>query len=300
VPTSLALATSMNPIGVGQQVTFTATLSWTVTGLAGTPSGSVIFKDYGTTLGSTALSGNCSTSSMNCTVTYATTSLAGGNNHEISAAYAPDTNFLGSTSNEINQMVTKNTSTITGLACTTGASYGQNITCTGTLNGPTATGLTIAFKDATLTEPSTTTTSGGAFTMTTTTPPPAGTDGWIAGFAGDANDSSATAEVTVTIARAATTTTLVANPTMEASPMPITLTATLSSGAGTPTGTVTFYDGTKSIGTGTLTGTAGPGNDTATFMVMSPTVATHNYKAVYDAAPNFASSGSTVVTVVVQ
>jgi hypothetical protein len=51
-------------------------------------------------------------------------------------------------------------------------------------------------------------------------------------------------------------------------------------------------------GTGTLSLVMGV--ETATYTVNSPTVATHNYKAIYDAAPNYASSGSSVVTVTVQ
>ena len=58
-------------------------------------------------------------------------------------------------------------------------------------------------------------------------------------------------------------------------------------GAGTPTGSVTFLDGTKSLGTGTLNG------GVATLVVKNLTLGSHSVNASYAVTANFANSSST-------
>ena len=96
---------------------------------------------------------------------------------------------------------------------------------------------------------------------------------------------------------ASTTTTLtVSNP----SPTPfeaVTLTATIaavSPGAGTPTGTVTFFDGTTSLGTGTLN-SSGVG----TLTISSVPVGSYSITAQYSGDTNFTGSTSSALTAVV-
>lgn len=55
----------------------------------------------------------------------------------------------------------------------------------------------------------------------------------------------------------------------------VTFTATAASATGTPSGTVTFYDATTELGTGTLSA------DVATYIASALTVGTHTIKAVY-------------------
>src|SRR6202030_4754599 len=74
VPTGMTLTGPMGTVFVHQPATFMATLTPSVTGLPLPPSGSVIFKDYGGTLGSTPLSGNCNASDI-CTASFTTASL---------------------------------------------------------------------------------------------------------------------------------------------------------------------------------------------------------------------------------
>jgi uncharacterized repeat protein (TIGR01451 family) len=83
--TSTAVSSSPNPSNFGQSVTFTAT----VTSTAGTPTGTVQFKDGGTTIGSQALNGSG-------VATFATSSLVAGL-RTITADYGGDANFLLST-----------------------------------------------------------------------------------------------------------------------------------------------------------------------------------------------------------
>ena len=93
---STALSASATSITAGQSVTLTAT----VTGPSGnttTPTGTVTFKDGATTLGTGTLSAGVAT--------YATTSLPIGSD-SITAVYAGDTNFNGSTSSAVIVTVT--------------------------------------------------------------------------------------------------------------------------------------------------------------------------------------------------
>ncbi|SDO23404.1 Ig-like domain repeat protein [Polaromonas sp. JS666] len=95
-PTTTALSSSAGTAPVGQNITLTAT----VTGSS--PTGTVTFKDGGTTVGSSALSGGVAT--------LATNSLALGS-HTLSAEYAGDTNNDPSTSGAV--VVAINTGTLT-------------------------------------------------------------------------------------------------------------------------------------------------------------------------------------------
>jgi sugar lactone lactonase YvrE len=70
----------------------------------------------------------------------------------------------------------------------------------------------------------------------------------------------------------------------------ITLTATVSFGGGVPTGTVTFLDGTTSLGAGTIT--AG----VATLTTSTLAVGSHSITAVYSGDVNFVTLTSSVLT----
>jgi sugar lactone lactonase YvrE len=74
---------------------------------------------------------------------------------------------------------------------------------------------------------------------------------------------------------------------------PVTLTATLTAASGSPTGSVTFVDGTTSLGTGNVSGS------TATFTTSSLAVGTHNITAVYSGDDGFNPITSTAVTVTI-
>ncbi|HET9281541.1 MAG TPA: Ig-like domain repeat protein [Candidatus Angelobacter sp.] len=90
-PTTLALATSAANPTVGANVTFTATL--TTTGSQAAPTGTVTYKDGATTLGQSSFANSDVT-------TFQTAALALGP-HTITAQYAGDGTFVGSTSSVI-------------------------------------------------------------------------------------------------------------------------------------------------------------------------------------------------------
>lgn len=101
---SAAIVSSLNPAPSGSNVVFTATISST----GGTPTGVVIFSDGATPFFTNNLSGGSTT---------ATNSALSHTNHTITASYAGDANFTGST-NSLSELI--NSAPIAGTA-----SYGR-------------------------------------------------------------------------------------------------------------------------------------------------------------------------------
>jgi DNA-binding beta-propeller fold protein YncE len=97
VASSVSLATSLNPSITGQAVTFTAIVS----GNAGTASGTVAFRDGGTTIS------GCSAVSLASGRASCTTSALAIGTHSITAAYGGNTSYHPSTSGAITQTVNK-------------------------------------------------------------------------------------------------------------------------------------------------------------------------------------------------
>ena len=95
-----------NPSTLGQPVVLQATVLVTAPG-AGTPTGTVQFRDGATLLGAPV--------PLNNQVANLATTALGGGSHSITAVYSGDTNFNGNTSNTLSRTVTCNT-TITGTA----------------------------------------------------------------------------------------------------------------------------------------------------------------------------------------
>jgi hypothetical protein len=114
--TSTALRSSANPSAVGQSVTLTASVSVLSPG-AGTPTGTVTFKDGSTVLGTA----NLEMVNGSETAFFTTSSLAVGS-HSITAVYSGDSNFVTSTSAVISQQVLNATTTCRRQARRFGAS----------------------------------------------------------------------------------------------------------------------------------------------------------------------------------
>ncbi len=119
-------------------------------------------------------------------------------------------------------------------------------------------------------------------------------------YSGDPNFTTSTSSpLAQAVNQAATTTALAFSPANPTYGQSVTFTATVaasSPGAGSPTGTVTFKDGSTTLGTGILS-TAG-GVTTASFSTSSLAAGTHAITASYGGDPNFTgSAGSTSVSV---
>jgi len=123
---------------------------------------------------------------------------------------------------------------------------------------------------------------------------PVGADSITGAYSGDANNAPSTSAALTQTITAVTTTTAVAsslNPANYGAAVTFTATVT-TTGSIKPTGTVTFYNGTTSLGTGTLGTSGGPTIATAAFTTSTPLApGTDSITAVY--AGDLNNSGST-------
>jgi hypothetical protein len=271
--TTTGVASSANPSNFGQAVTFTATLSSTLA------TGTVQFKDGGTSLGSpaTVTSG---------TATLATSALTTGP-HSITAVYNGDTNFLSSTSAALPQTVAR-AGTVVALASSLDPSpAGQSVTFTTTVTPATATG-TVLFQDGN-SPLSSAPLSSGIATLTTSALT-AGTHNITASYQGDsnfvANDSPALAQIVMTTGAASATSTQLSSvpPAIyfhQRTPLSFTVSVATNPPSGnTPQGDVILLDGNTELTQTSLDASGGahyiPPSNSA---LQRP--GAHNIQAVY-------------------
>lgn len=283
--TTTTIASSKNPSVFGQSVIFTATV--TPTSGTGTPTGTVTFKDGATTLGTGSLSSGKATFSSSALAVAA---------HSITAVYGGGSNFSGSTSSTVTQIINMATTTTSAISSANPSVFGQSVVFTATVvavapGAGTPTGI-VTFKDG-ASILGTKTLSAGSASLSTATLPVSGHSITVS-YGGDADFSvSTSASVTQTVNPASTTSTIVTslNPTVFGQSVTFTATVTpVAPGAGTANGTVTFKDGTTTLGTGTLS--AG----SASFSTSGLAVGSHSITAVYGSSTNFASSTSSAIT----
>lgn len=277
--TTTNVAASRNPSVFGQQVSFTVTVSPSSPSSL-TPSGSVTINDGSTTLGTVALTSGAAI--------FNTSTLALGS-HSITASYSGDSNFAASASTPLTQFVNQGTTTASVSASPNPGIVGQPVTLTATIT-PVAPAIgtptgTVTFLDGT-TSLGTGALSAGQATLTTSLLA-AGSHSITATYAGGSNFLGSSSSVVTLGMLLSTTTTLIASPNPANAGQPITLSAAVAgSSNGTPTGSVTFLDGTTTLGTGPLT--AG----TAILITSSLAVGAHSLTASYPGDSNFASNTS--------
>ena len=260
-PTTTQASSSLNPSMYGQSVTFTAT----VTSTAGTPTGTIQFKDGGTDLGSpVALTIGVAT--------YATSSLTVAA-HSLTAVYSGDSSFATSTSAVLSQGVTPAPLTITASSDT--MVYGGTVpTITpsylGFVAGDSAASLTTA--------PTCSTTATGTS--------PVGSYPSSCTGAVDANYTISYVAGSVSVTPASTTTTItsdIPDPSVASQSYTISWAVTVNDpGAGTPTGTVTAIDGDGH----SCSAAVGAGSCSLT----STTAGSKTLTATYSGDPNFTGS----------
>jgi hypothetical protein len=138
--TMATLASSANPSTVGQQVTYTVTVSRGSAG-SGSPTGTVAFSDGTTTISGCANVG-LSSGKATCQATYQTTA---GSPHHITASYSGDANF-GVSSAALTQTVGPAATTLVAAAAKrTLLSVTFSATLTRTSGGAPVSGKTITF-----------------------------------------------------------------------------------------------------------------------------------------------------------
>lgn len=266
----LTLGSAPNPSNFGSNVTFTATLAAGATG-------NVTFLDGATNIGVVAANSG--------TAVFSISTLTAGT-HSITAQYAGDANFNSLTSNMVSQVVNKNgTISPTLTSSLNPATYGASVVFTATM--PTnATGVVTFLDGATSLGTGTLTAGVATFTTSTLT---VGPHSITASYAGDSNyAASVSSSLTETINKqTGETITLTSSLNPAVFSNSVTFTATVPNNA---TGTVTFYDGATSIGTGTVT--AG----VATFTTSTLSVGPHPITATYGGDSNYSNVTSTAVS----
>lgn len=279
--TTTALAASANPAIAGKPVTFTAT----ITANSGTAAGTVNFYNGATLLGSGTLNGAGVAS-------YSTAGLAVGT-YSITAAYVGNGNDSASTSAALPFSVIQASTAVQLISNRPSVVVTNPVTFTATVtgNGATPTG-SVTFKDGANTLGSVVLNGSGVAAYTTSSLA-VGQHNITAAYSGDARDGAIASAVLVeTVTAYATQTNLATSATSLTTDQPLTLlTTTVSTNGGAVTGTITFMNGTATLGTAAV-----GANGTAT-LTLNPDSGTYNITAHYGGDPVNAPSISNAVTV---
>lgn len=204
--------------------------------------------------------------------------------HTITAKYNGDPGVPASTSNNAQLTVTKRTAAGGGPAITVTVNDASRTTTqsnppfTYSAAGQLVNGDTYA------------TAISGTANYSTTAGTMTGTYSIMVSGLTSANYTIAFVPGTLTVTISPSTTALVASPSSTQYGDPVTLTATVTSGA---TGTVSFYDGSVLLGTGTVS------NGVATLTTTALVAGTHTVTAIYNGDATYASSQSGPATVTV-
>ena len=286
---TVALTVAPNPATYGQSLSLTAT----VAPAAGTtiPSGTVTFLDGTTVLGTASTN-----SSGVATIT--TASLAGGT-HALSAAFGATSDFLGSTSNAVNEVVNPESTTINAVVISSSpSSFGQNVLITATVGAAVGTPTgSVTFEDGT-NEVTVPLNASGIATFSSSTLA-VGAHSFTISYSGtNSFGPSETGPLPLTVSPTATTTTLAVPTSTPGVAQPETFIATVSpavSGVASPTGTVVFHDGSAVLGTATLAN-----GQAAITVALSGIGSTHVITASYSGNDGYqaSASGNQTLTVV--
>jgi CSLREA domain-containing protein len=289
--TTNRLMVTPSPATANQPVTLTATLA-AIAPASAIPVGTVTFRDGTLTIGTARLNA--------AGVATLQTSWLSVGAHNLTAIWFGDGNNIGSTSSAVTETINP----ISFLSTTTLVSsnpnpstYGQFVTFTATVTGtggnPSG---TVTFLDGTTKIGSAVLMNGQA--TLTNSKLSAGSHNITAEYGGDAFFvSSTSAALQQTVNKATTTTTLAVSTTAATVGESITLTAsvaTLSPGGGIPVGTVTFRDGSTTIGTARLNATG-----VATLQISTLSAGTHDLTAIWFGDQNNVGSTSAPVTEIV-
>jgi len=283
--TSVSLTPSANPVAVGQQVTFTATVVGQYGG--GTATGTMTFQIAGKTVATVPVSNNQASYSK----TYTSQGI-----RVLTATYSGDSNNAGSTSPALRE-VWGNLPYASKVIVTTSGSptfVGQPVTFTANVSfagNPVPDGEQVTFQDGS-TQIGASSITGGIATFTTSSLA-AKTHLIKAVYAGDATVKGSSSDVHQIVNKYATTATLVSSLNPSAFNQAVTFTATVTSAGPNPTGRVLFKDGTTSIGHVTLS------SGVAVLTKSNLAVGTHQITAQYVGDSDSDASTSAPVSQVV-
>jgi hypothetical protein len=279
--TTTTLIFSVNPSTLNQSVTFTATVS------SSAATGTISFLDGATMLGSSTL--------KNGAATLIPTLSAG--NHTITATYGGDDSYRGSSATRIQTVRAATTMTLTSSA--NPSISGQPLIFTASVSPSAATG-TVTFSNGNSTLGVGTLVNGKA---TCGPGSPCPTSGLGPGnltikatYNGDSGYGGSSSTLTQAVT-GNTTTTITSSANLATISQTVTFTATVS--CCMATGTVTFFDGSSTLGSGTLVYTSTSGVIRATFSTVSLSLGTHTITARYngDSTSNASTSAALTETI---
>jgi hypothetical protein len=285
--TTTTLTSSPNPSNGGQSVTFTATVAAVPPG-TGTPTGQVTFQDGATVIGQVPVDGSGVAS-------FSTSALALGS-HTVTATYASDTNFAASNGSTVQTVQNLNATTTTASSSPNPSVFGQLVTFTSTTTSGAGVPVgTVTFTEGATVWASNVPVNGSGQATFSTTAFAVGSHTLTAAFTGAtgwANSSGNAAAQVVNKAATSTALTSSANPSVYSQSVMFTATVTPTApGGGVPTGTVTFKNGSSTLGTVTLNGSGQATFTTSTLAVGSPSIT-----AVYNGSTSFNTSTSAILT----
>jgi hypothetical protein len=279
--TTLSLASSINPSGYNQAVTFTASVT---PQFGGSATGTVTFKDGANTLRTATVSGNQATITVN--------TLALGT-HSITSVYSGDSNLTGSSSGIVSQVVKKTSTATTVTSSPNPAFVAQTITYTATVISKYL-GLvsgSVVFKSGSASLGSAPLVNGRASVNASFST--SGNRSITTTYAGDANNTGSTSPVlTQVVNKYPSSTTVVSNLHPSRFGQAVMFTATVTTG-GSPTGTVTFKSDGATLDTVAVTG------NTASLSTSALTAGTHVITAIYSGDATYNASTSPVLKQVV-
>ncbi|MGZ4712460.1 MAG: Ig-like domain repeat protein [Acidimicrobiia bacterium] len=276
---TVTLTSNVNPAVYGQAITLTARVTATPPA-TGTPTGTVTFFNGNSSMSTKTLS--------NGQASYTTTYAVGAKT--FTASYNGDAVFATATSPALAETVNPTPTTTTLGASPNPSNLGTAVTFTATTTAaPPGAGApssgAVKFYDGSTQLASKTPANGVAsFTISTLA---IGNHTVTAVFNGSQSYQASTSTAVVeTVNAALTTTVLSATPNPSTYGDGVTLTATVSSVAGTPTGTVTFADGSTTLGSAALA--AGQ----ASLSVGGWSAGAHSVTAAYPGTPTYLTSTS--------
>jgi len=289
-PTTTTVVASADPSLVGNPVTFTVQVNGQ---FGGTPTGTVNFMDGTSLIGM----GTLTSDAQGAQAVFTTSDLAIAD-HPITAFYSGDATFLGGTSVVLNQTVQAPTmlylssnvnptpagQPVTFMVYIAAGSYGPATGTVSFLDGATTLGTATLIPAG-----------PGASTSFTTSALVPGVHTITAVYAGQDIFAASTASWDETVQMATSFTTLSADVNPAGLGQVVTFTATVAPTSGplpwTPTGTVTFMEGSTTLGTGGL-----DQNGHAVFSKSDLSPGNHSISAVYGGDATYSGSTSFVLT----
>ena len=301
--TSVTLSSSLNPAPVGQVVTFTAQLNYTLT-LVTHPTGTVTFTDTSTgkVLGTGTVVTTGTGSEVFTSAAVTLSSLAAGT-YAVQAAYSGDNIYAPSSSQILSQVVQESTASATATALSASAlqiTAGQPETFTAkvTSSGGTPAG-SVSFYDGAALLGTVNLGANGTAALTTSSLG-VGSHPVSAAYGGSSSfeaSTSAVVNVSVQAAPKASTSTVLsssANPAAAGSAFALSATVK-STSAGTPTGTVTFEN--VSSAPVSVLGSAAVQNGVAALNLTLP-AGSYQITASYGGDTNYAASSGSLTEIV--